>query len=103
MPETIASIATWHGETFPHATLASQLQKFKDETQEFNQSAPTTEDEIFELADMFIVACGISRFDSYEVMYCFGAVTDKLSNSIWATKDLAKAVNKKMEINRARK
>ena len=46
-------------ETFPEATLTNQLEKFTEETRELER---VDNQDISELADMFIVACGISRF-----------------------------------------
>lgn len=98
--ETIQSIIEWHTKTFPNATLEGQLEKFKKERKEWLDSEHT---DISELADMFIVACGVARFDTIEAMFCFGRVDDNLTISVFQTKELEKAIDKKMEINRKRK
>ena len=103
MKESIESIAQWSRETFPDATLIGQLNKFKDEKEEWEETPCNTEDELFELADMFIVACSVARFSATEAMYCFRSVAEKLEISCFATQDLERAIDKKMEINRARK
>lgn len=103
MKESIESIAQWSRETFPNATLLGQLNKFKDEKEEWEASPSNSEAELFELADMFIVACSIARFSATEAMFCLRRVADILENTCFATQDLERAIDKKMEINRARK
>lgn len=51
-----------HEELFPDATLETQCAKFDEEFEEFRTSK-NDEETKFELADMFIVACGIRRFN----------------------------------------
>lgn len=99
MKETILSIAKWHEETFPCSTLEGQLQKYDEEKEEF---AKSDRKDLSELADMFIVACGIARFDM-----CWGIRT--LNNVVfWQqiggfdTPKLCEAIEKKMEKNRKR-
>lgn len=99
MKESIKSIAEWSEHTFPDATLDGQLQKFKDEKREWWDSE---RDDILELADMFIVACSLTRFNSPEAMFCFGRVEEELCHSAFVTQDLEKAVDEKMAINRKR-
>lgn len=60
--ETIQSIIKWHAETFPDATLQGQAQKFQEEKKEY-LAATNIGDKTEELADVFIVGCGIARFD----------------------------------------
>lgn len=100
MKETIKSIIEWHETTFPDATLEGQVEKFKKERQEWLDS---NEKDISELADMFIVACGIMRFGRTESAICFGCVGSFLRYSDFTDSDFRKAVDKKMEINRQRK
>lgn len=100
MKETIKSIIDWHEITFPDATLLGQKEKYHKEFQEWYMSGC---EDISELADMFIVACGIARFNTIEAMFCFGRVDDNLTISVFTTKELEKAIDKKMEINRKRK
>lgn len=108
MKESIESIARWHRETFPDATLLTQLEKFKEETQEWHNSQHITDEgiivgDISELADMFIAACGIARFNRIDAIFNFMYVADELENSTYASIDLEQAIDAKMEINRARK
>lgn len=101
MKETIKSIIEWHEQTFPDATLEGQLEKFDDELSEYGESEC-----LEELADLFIVACGIARFDFIEVLPCFAKVEKILK--VWEKISVSRrafevAVNEKMAINRQRK
>lgn len=98
--ETIAGIIKWHEETFKDATLSGQLLKFNKEYQEWFCS---NEKDITELADMFIVACGVARFSCTESAICFAQVNRELGFSDFMTNELEEAINKKMKINRNRK
>lgn len=69
MNETIATIIQWHEKTFPDATLDGQKTKFAEELGEYKESA-----DLEELADMFIVACGIARFNSIVALEYFAVV-----------------------------
>lgn len=101
MTETIKSIADWNEQTFPDATFDDQRQKFYEEMGEYNN---TDHKDISELADMFIVACGAIRFDLLEAMFELGTVCYFANkNHEMRLKELRKAVNDKMEINRKRK
>lgn len=105
--ETIETIARWHRETFPEATLLSQLEKFREEKKEWLESQHITDDgliigDIMELADMQIVACGLARFDSTEAIFAFRRVAEELEHSMYATIDLQNAVESKMKVNRKR-
>ena len=107
MKETILSIAQWHKDAFPDATLDGQKLKWQEEKREWKESLrPATEDfvcgDVNELADMFIVACGLTRFSDAEAMFCFGCVERELCASLCATEDLENAIDKKMERNRKR-
>ena len=55
MIESINTIIEWHKQTFPDATLEGQVKKFKEEYDEYYAG----QQNICELADMFIVACGM--------------------------------------------
>lgn len=107
MKESILSIAQWHKDTFPDATQDGQRLKWMEEKREWKESLrPVTKDlvcgDVKELADMFIVACGLTRFSDAEAMFCFSSVVRELCSSLFATSDLEKAIDKKMERNRAR-
>ena len=98
MKETIKSIIEWHEQTFPDATLEGQLAKFADERKEFEQE-PSLE----EWSDMFIVACGIARFDSILALHYFSDCFKTLARQAIRNIYIQQAVDKKMEINRKRK
>lgn len=100
MRETIKSIIDWSVETFPDATLRGQLDKFKEEKREWIDSGYQ---DITELADMLIVACSLSRFNSIEAMFCFETVANELYHSGFSTMELEKAVDAKMAVNIERK
>lgn len=96
MKETVYSIAAWSQEVFPDATFEGQLNKFKGEKSEW---LATNRADIYELADMAIVASSIARFSVVEAMFCFGRVEEELLVSGFATWQLEEAINKKMEKN----
>lgn len=100
MKETIETIIQWHRETFPDATLEGQLEKFEDERVEYGES-----ESLEELADLFIVACGIARFDYVVALRAFWFVEKVLD--IWTEASVSRyalqeAVEQKMQINRKR-
>lgn len=97
MKETIETIIQWQRETFPNATLEGQIEKFKDERKEWEQAEMHYE-ELWEAADMFIVACGIARF-SLRIALGYFAEVENISSSYDGFDD---AINEKMEINRKR-
>lgn len=99
MKETILSIAKWHEKTFPDATLEGQLQKYQEEQHEWVESDYT---DITELADMFIVACGIARFDIQEGVFYMYDIHAWLDDNGVNVSDFIEAVQKKMEKNRKR-
>lgn len=99
MKETIKTIIEWHEQTFPDATLEGQRAKFEEELGEYEEARS-----MLELADMFIVACGVARFDSAWALRCFGIVSKKLRT--WETLGVAGAlqltIDEKMAKNRKR-
>jgi hypothetical protein len=100
MKETIKTIMDWQEQTFPDATLEGQLEKYQEEQQEFIES---NYQDVSELADMFIVACGIARFDIREGSYYFADIADWMGSDIpidW--QPLQDAVDQKMAKNRKR-
>lgn len=101
MKETIISIAKWHEETFPDATLDGQIEKYNEEYDEFYE-ANTEENMISELADMFIVVCGIARFSAMDGLFYFHEVDHELGKSNISFEQLSNAIDKKMETNRKR-
>lgn len=101
MKETILSIAKWHEETFPDETLEGQTEKYYEEYDEFC-SANTEENMISELADTFIVVCGIARFSAMDALFYFHEIDHELGISNISFEDLSSAIDKKMKKNRKR-
>lgn len=101
MKETMYSIMQWHAETFPDATLDGQLAKYQEEQQEWVAS---DEKDLFELADMFIVACGIARFDMHEGAWAIKDVYEWLVDCVnpASQHDFFRYVDMKMNTNRQR-
>ena len=87
-------IIEWHSQTFPDATMEGQLIKLEEELNEFLNSE-TKEEELKEAADIYIVLCGLKRWDSRIgnfVMYYGFSYED----------DLYEAIVEKMNKNKAR-
>lgn len=61
--ELATEITEWHLNCFPTATLNGQLLKLEEELREWKE-AVTVEDSGKELADVFIVCCGLARWHS---------------------------------------
>lgn len=101
MKESIETIIKWHRDTFPDANLDGQIEKYNEEYDEF-YSSDTAEDMISELADMFIVVCGIARFSAMDALFYFHEVDHELGKSNISFQDLSNAIDKKMEKNRKR-
>lgn len=99
MKETIKTIMDWHEQTFPDATLEGQLDKYQEEQQEWVESG---EKDVAELADMFIVACGVARFDLWEGAHAFWDVYEWMDSSRISPRKFFKTVEKKMTKNRKR-
>lgn len=97
--ETVMTIAEWHAKTFPDATMEDQLRKFDEEMEEYERT-PTFE----ELADMFIVACGLCRFDMVVAMSYMTIVATALNErkEIYASAVFPNKVDEKMAKNRNR-
>lgn len=101
MGKLIREIAQWHKETFEGATFNGQQEKFLAELIEFYEE-DDEEKALFELADCFIVACGLWRFNRLEALSAFINV-ETIAHLRGISRDsLIEAVNKKMEINRSR-
>lgn len=103
MSESIKSIIEWHEQTFPDATLEGQLEKFEDEIKEFFEAELLSDEAATELADCFIVGCGIARFSFLSAMNAFSFVFGYLVGEVEFTKKFLSAVENKMQINRKRK
>lgn len=98
--ETILTIAQWCQDTFPSATLAGQADKLRDECMEF---WATGGKDITELADVFIVACNMARFDAMAGAQALGLVSQMRQMSEISMDALQSAIDTKMQVNRARK
>lgn len=83
-----------HEYLFYNTNFDTQLKKYKEECSEFD-NAETNEEKIEELADMYICACGISRFD-YTLGYQLMEYVLKCKNH--KEQDILIAVTKKMNI-----
>ncbi len=103
MAETIKTIIEWHEQTFPNATLEGQLTKFDDEVKEFWECELQSEEAATELADCFIVACGIARFSAAEAAGAFSFVDSYIAAEIKFKEMFENAIQNKMAINRKRK
>lgn len=103
MSETIETIIAWHRETFPMADLQGQLAKFDDEVKEFWECELQSEEAATELADCFIVACGIARFSAAEAAGAFSFVDSYIAAEIKFKEMFENAIQNKMAINRKRK
>lgn len=97
MKETIESIIQWHRDTFPDATLEGQICKFVEEMNEFGESYS-----LDELADLYIVACGMCRFRCSSAIEFFALVYEFLRTKGSPMIDLLIAVENKMKENRNR-
>ena len=94
---SVHDIASWHEEAFPFATPADQKIKFKEELREWNESH-----DLSELADMYVVACGMTRYETLDAQIAFHQINEEcLLNHIMSA-DLLDAVDKKMSINKQR-
>lgn len=97
MKETIESIIQWHRETFPDATLEGQICKFVEEMGEFGAGHS-----LEELADLYIVACGMCRFRCSAAIEYFAMVYEFLRAKGDHMIDLLISVENKMAENRNR-
>lgn len=100
--ETIKKIIEWSEFAFPDATLYGQIDKFNKEYEEYFD-ADTDSDKLKELADVFIVAFSISRFDIGEGLYYINDAIQLHSDSVFSMDELVEAIQNKMAINRQRK
>lgn len=102
MNESIKTIMDWHQQTFKDTKLESQMSKYEDEEAEFRGATPESKEELMELADLTIVACGIMRFDGLIGFTFLKDVFDKLSLTKYSPAVLWDAVEQKMLKNRNR-
>lgn len=98
MKETIDTIIDWHKNTFKDETLEGQFSKFNEEKTEMMMAIGTHRLE--ELADMYIVSCGIARFNYAMGLDRMLQTLNSLRN--YTIQELLYAVESKMEKNRKR-
>lgn len=98
--ETIGTITEWHEETFPDATEEGQHSKWDEEIYEVMHARGKKKLE--ELADLYIVACGLRRWNTEEFNERIDYVSGIASRNGWDAKELWDTVCKKMEKNRKR-
>ena len=87
-------IIEWHTQTFPDATMEGQLIKLEEEMNEL-ANAENKEEELKEAADVYIVLCGLKRWNCQ---------IGKFITHYWFVPALTlyKAVVQKMNKNKAR-
>lgn len=103
MSESIKTIIQWHEQTFPDATLEGQIEKFDDEVKEFYEAELLSDEAATELADCFVVGCGMARFSFLSAMNAFSFVLGYLVGEDEFAKKFLSAVENKMQTNRKRK
>ena len=89
-----------HEYLFYEANLESQIRKYKDEYAEYCNA--DEEGKLEELADMYICACGIERFD-YIIGTHLQKFILKLQSSIYSEDQILEKVVEKMNILQERK
>ena len=95
-----AEISAWHAKTFPGTTFAGQLLKLEEELEESYQ-AKTREESLKELADVFIVCAGLTRWNSRIAQIIL--IEFILKNQFgFSGEEILQAIKAKMEINRKR-
>lgn len=96
--DLIDEIRAWNEETFPDATLEGQLMKLEEEFKELAEASQFWKKEK-EFADVFIVACGLTRWGS---VIASSLLNDWLAFPEKDLKRILKNVRKKMNKNRNR-
>lgn len=100
--ELAEKVSKIHAQLFPEATLESQIKKFEEEFEEVEHAAKilvSDEETKNELADLFIVACGIKRFSKP----LFTILEAGLIEGIPDRQEYAEAIVNKMNKNIKRK
>ena len=103
--ETIDSVVSWHRKTFPNATVKGQLDKWDEEYAEFRDACRhgTILEQIKELVDLYIVACGIMRFHTEAGCAKMLHWCELRKQHAFFLPTVLEELNKKMKKNRARK
>lgn len=100
--ELAEKVSEIHEQLFPDATLESQIKKFEEEYEEVEHAAKVlmSDEEIKnELADLFIVACGIKRFSKPLSIFLQAGLVKGIPDS----QEYAEAIVAKMNKNIKRK
>lgn len=100
--ELAEKVSEIHAQLFPDATLKSQIEKFEEEFEEVEHAAKvlmSDEETKNELADLYIVACGIKRFSEP----LFAILQAGLVKGIPDRQEYAEAIITKMNKNIKRK
>ena len=100
--ELAEKVSEIHAQLFPDATLESQIKKFEEEFEEVEYAAKvlmSDEETKNELADLYIVACGIKRFSEP----LFTILQAGLVKDIPDRQEYAEAIIAKMNKNIKRK
>ena len=93
-------IAGWHTNTFPETTFSGQLLKLEEELEEFRQTT-TRAESLKELADVFIVCAGLTRWNSHIAQIIL--IEFILKNQFgFSGEEIIQAIKAKMEINKER-
>lgn len=92
-------IMAWHQRTFEECDFFMQLQKWDEELKEIKDYNVETDDFMLELADLFIVASGMRRFNREVSQAMFKYI---IKNYKPFFIKLPEFIDKKMEINRSR-
>jgi hypothetical protein len=104
LKDVIEDIISFQKVTFPKANLANQMEKFEEETEEFLKETDPAK-KIEELVDMFIVSIGVSEMSPAGKVIgfsLFNTVIDLQSKLCETLTEFKEAIQKKMEINKAR-
>lgn len=91
---TFDELSKIHAELFPETDLYQQIAKYSEEEEEYKEASDSTEDCIYELADMIIVSAGIARFDYTRGI---GLLVNAIYTSEFPIDDIWIAVEKKVE------
>lgn len=101
MKEIMKKISEEHELIFPKANIGTQILKLEEEFSEL-ENAENFEEVIKELADCFIVCCGIYRFSRRIANLCASNIIDCVREE--GIRDIFKSeVIKKWEFNKKRK
>lgn len=102
--EMMYPIAVWHRETFIDTNADEQKEKFNEELSEaiaYQGKDDMWEEYMMELADMFIVICGLENYDPYASSKALEHLLTNIPDRAFI--ELPDYVKRKMDINRKRK